>query len=71
MKWIKWGITPKNSKDATIDFGSYLGITEHGQVGQMKFVGKKFYHDFDCARHYPIKEGFYTHYTEILNTPKQ
>jgi len=44
----------KLKEDTHLNFGSYLFISEEGQVTQVKFIKGKFFHDFDCAKHYPI-----------------
>ena len=69
MDWIKWG-TPFKGKRYVSTWGEFMGIDEHGRIGQIRLDNGKFYHDYDLARHYPIKKGRFTHYCQI-QLPKE
>lgn len=71
MDWIKFNIKPSVSNDKKLSRGSFIGISEHGQMDQIKFIKGKWFHDFDYAGHYPIRKDRFTHYVYMGEEPNK
>lgn len=70
MKNMNWKpvnevVLSELSEDSKMDFGSYLLITEFGQISQVKCVKGKLYFDTDFALHYPYTQEQLESYTYI------